>query len=59
MSNTDTTKTIKHDGDYWEIIGKGVTREDGKTYCHIASKTRFRQQKNGKNPIQMCDWIEL
>jgi len=46
--------TIKHDGDTWNILSEGATR-DGKTYCHLASTTRFRQQRNGANPVQICD----
>lgn len=49
--------TIQHDGDTWNILSEGATR-DGKTYCHLASTTRFRQQRNGKNPVQICDWID-
>lgn len=49
--------TINHDGDTWKIVAEGATR-DGKTYCHLASTTRFRQQKNGKCPVQIADWIE-
>ena len=49
--------TIQHDGDTWNIAAEGVTR-DGKTYCHLVSTTRFRQQRNGKNPVQICDWID-
>jgi hypothetical protein len=49
--------TIQHDGDTWNILGEGATR-DGKTYCHLASTTQFRQQRNGKNPVQICDWID-
>lgn len=48
---------IEHDGDTWEIVAEGATR-DGKTYCHLASTTRFLQQKNGKSPVQIADWIE-
>ena len=48
---------IKHEGDTWKILGQGVSR-DGKVLCHLASTTRFRQQKNGPCPIQMMDWIE-
>lgn len=48
---------IKHDGDEWIILSQGATR-DGKTYCHLASTTRFREQKNGPNPIQIGDWID-
>lgn len=48
---------IEHDGDTWNIVAEGVTR-DGKTLCHLASTTRFRQQKSGPYPIQISDWIE-
>ena len=44
-------------GDVWKVIGVGAQTE-ANTYCHLASTTRFRQQKNGKNPIQICDWID-
>ena len=49
--------TIQIDGDTWRIIGEGATR-DGKTYCHLASTTRFRQQRNGHEPVQMADWVD-
>ena len=48
---------IHHDGDEWTIIGEGATR-DGKTYCHLASATRGRQQRNGWVPVQIADWID-
>lgn len=50
---------ISHDGDTWTIIGTGVIREDGKTFCHLASTTRSMSQKNGSMPIQIGDWIDL
>jgi hypothetical protein len=50
---------INHDGDTWKVLGTGRTREDGMTYCHLASTTRGRMQKNGWYPIQMCDWVKL
>ena len=50
---------IKLDGDTWNILSKGVTRADGKTYCHLANTTRFIKQRNGQRPIQICDWIQL
>lgn len=49
--------TIKHDDDTWLILAEGATR-DGKTYCHLSSTTRSRQQKNGAVPVQMGDWID-
>ncbi len=48
---------IEHNGDVWTVLGVGCTREDGKTYLHLASTTRFVTQKNGKRPIQIGDWI--
>ena len=50
-------KTIVHIGDAWRVVGVGAQR-DGNTFCHLASTTRFRQQKNGKNPVQIGDWID-
>lgn len=46
---------IHHDGDTWNLLGTGATREDGKTYCHLASTTRTHRGR----PIQIADWIEL
>ena len=53
MKNGDK---IEIDGDVWVILSLGVER-DGKRYAHLASTTRFRQQRNGKVPVQMCDFI--
>ncbi len=49
--------TIRKDGDVWTIWGLGVER-DGKVLCHLASKTRFRKQRNGDVPIQEQDWVK-
>jgi hypothetical protein len=49
--------TIQHDGDTWNIIGEGAAR-DGKVFCHLASTTRGRQQRNGWVPVQINDWID-
>jgi hypothetical protein len=49
--------TINHDGDTWRIVGQGAMRE-GKIYCHLASTTKGVQQKNGWNPMQICDWVD-
>jgi len=60
MTNAKSYKyqdVIEHDGDVWVVWGVGCTREDGKTYLHLASTTRFLTQKNGKRPIQIADWI--
>jgi hypothetical protein len=50
---------IQHDGDNWNVLSAGVTREDGKTFCHLASTTRFVRQRNGQRPVQICDWVAL
>lgn len=50
---------IQHDGDTWRVLSKGVKRDDGKTFCHLASTLRSRQQRNGTAPIQISDWIDL
>ena len=47
---------VDHDGDRWHIWSIGV-RQNGLAYCHLASTTRFRQQRNGPVPVQMADWI--
>lgn len=47
---------IELGNDTWVIVGLGVER-DGKRFAHLASTTRFRQQRNGKVPIQINDWI--
>ena len=52
-----TDKIIVHIGDAWRVIGVGAQR-DGNTFCHLASTTRFRKQKNGKNPIQISNWVD-
>lgn len=51
-------KTIKYDNDIWRILGIGAKR-DGLVYLHLASTTRFRQQRNGQYPIQMGDWLPV
>ena len=52
-------ETIEHDGDTWRVLARGVTREDGKTFCHLASTTRSQQQRNGARPVQVNDWVDL
>lgn len=50
-------RTIAIDNDVWKVIGVGVTDADGFTFLHLASTTRFRQQRNGKVPVQMGEWL--
>lgn len=51
-------KTVTVDGDTFSITNVGFTVE-GKIYLHLSSTTRFRQQKNGKSPVQAADWFDL
>jgi hypothetical protein len=50
---------ITFEGDTWLIAGKGVVNDAGETYCHLSSTTRFRQQRNGKNPVQIGVFLNL
>jgi hypothetical protein len=50
---------VEHDGDTWVILGRGRTNDQGQTYCHLASTTRARKQKNGFNPIQATGWLNI
>lgn len=49
---------IQHDDEAWRVLGTGVRDERG-VYCHLASVNRFRQQKNGKYPVQIADFIPV
>lgn len=49
--------TVRQDGDSWLIWGLGVER-DGRVFCHLASKTQFVTQKNGRKPIQRHTWVK-
>lgn len=53
----DVLPVVEHDGDRWRVIAKGATRGDGYVYCHLASTTRYVQQRNGRRPVQIVDWI--
>lgn len=47
---------VEVDGERWRIVGLGI-EQDGLQYAHLANLKRFVQQRNGKNPIQICTWI--
>lgn len=51
-------KQIEVFGDTWRVLSVGAHDGEGKVYAHLASTTRFVQQRNGKRPIQICDWID-
>lgn len=57
MNKHTATLTIAHDGDTWVIQSQGAAR-DGKVFCHLASTTRARVQRNGRVPVQIGDWID-
>lgn len=46
-------RTAAFDNDVWKVVGVGATDADGFVFLHLASTTRFRQQRNGKVPVQM------
>ena len=50
-------RTAAFDNDVWKVIGVGVTDADGFVFLHLASTTRFRQQRNGKVPVQMSTFM--
>lgn len=49
-------RTIKLEGDTWRVLAQGARRSH-ETYCHLASTTRYVEQKNGKRPIQISTWV--
>ncbi len=51
--------TIEHDGDTWHVLSTGARREDGKVYAHLSSTTRGSHQKNGVNPVQISDYVDM
>lgn len=43
-----------------QIVGVGCMDDDAdRVYLHISSLEKFRQQKNGKNPVQWCGWYDI
>lgn len=47
---------ITLDGDRWTVLSLGIS-ERGLVVAHLASTTRFRQQANGRVPIQIVEWV--
>ena len=58
---TDLSKfLITLDGDEWVVVSVGFADHNtGNVYCHLRSTTRFVQQKNGKRPVQIADWLPI
>lgn len=54
---TFVDKKIVHMGDVWRVVSTGAQTE-GNTFCHLASLTRGKHQKNGFNPVQINDWVD-
>lgn len=50
-------KAIVHMGHVYRVIGVGA-QLGGNTYCHLASLTEGRMQKNGWYADQICDWVD-
>ena len=50
-------KAIVHMGHIYRVIGVGA-QLGGNTYCHLASLTEGRMQKNGWYANQICDWVD-
>ena len=53
----EVDRFINHDGEIWRILSTGRTREDGKTFCHLAHTISKYTRKNGFTPKQITDWI--
>lgn len=51
-------KQIEVFGDTWRVLALGARDGEGNVYAHLASTTRFVQQRNGQRPIQIGDWID-
>lgn len=51
--------TVEHLGDTWHILSTGTRREDGKVFAHLSSTTRGTVTRNGINPVQANDYIDL
>ncbi len=49
-------QALQYDGDSWDVVNTGAYR-DGTVYCHLASRTRFCEQRNGRVPVQVADFI--
>ena len=55
-----STYLISLDDDEWTVVSAGAIDNASRTiYLHLKSTTRFRQQKNGKVPVQIADWLPI
>ena len=49
---------IKWDGDTWQVLATGAMRGES-IYLHLSSRTRSQPQRNGRNPIQIGDYVPV
>lgn len=49
---------IDIDGETYRIIGRGAQNDEGHVYMHLASESRFVEQKNGRRPAQIVTWAD-
>lgn len=55
-----TDLPIHFAGDDWVVVSAGAVDNSTRTiYVHLRSTTRFRQQRNGKCPVQIADWLPV
>lgn len=52
-------RTVLVDGHEYRILSLGAEGSEGKVYAHLASTTEFIQQRNGKVPRQIAEFITL
>lgn len=58
-------RIISWDGDQWRVLSQGAHNtnpdayDDDLVYVHLASTTRFREQCNGRIPLQIGDWVPV
>lgn len=49
---------ISVDGDNWRVLSVGLT-DGGWVHLHLASTTRFLEQKNGRVPAQITHAVDI
>lgn len=50
---------ITHNNSTWEVLGLGTESDNNdQVFCHLASTTDFKKQKNGNVPVQVHVWVD-
>ncbi|MCP1674319.1 hypothetical protein J2T57_001421 [Natronocella acetinitrilica] len=49
---------VSIDGVQWRVLGVGAEVDD-QVYLHLASTTEFREQRNGRVPLQHADFYPI